>query len=603
MAEDDKIVVSTDESDIDQINRLVVGSESQKYTISEDDEGPTVVMEEKKAVREEQSHSADADSGEDKEHHPIKHSNSEDNKERVESKKDSEKQSSKKHEVKNNKSKSLAQAVHAVPKKVPENKKIESGNGHADKTIVHKKTFLKKVKPVEKPKHKTKIIKKIEKSEKKNGKSSRNSILLWIGIGLLAVILIVALILLIIPDKKPVTDSTTVNTVAATVNGEAIYIKDVMTQYNNLNPALQQVYTVETILNKSVDDLLLYQKARDEGISIKDNVIQKEINVLMEQNGVDETQFIEALSQQGMTLDDAKNIIRKNMAIRQLLNDTILHNIIVNADAIKNYYEMNSVEFKVPEQVTIQHILVMPGGDFTLEDAKEKIESIYDELTDSNFCELALKYSEDPGSKDRCGEYTFARGDFNNPQFENPSFDLSIGESSIIETTFGYHIIKKIESIPEGTMSLEEAYTYINDTLYNQIAQERFDEMLQELRDDAIIINYYTKSDSTESNNPNQTDTTTNNLDTFAKCLTDNGAKMYGAYWCSHCNAQKTMFGESVQYITYIECAVEGKPQVQTSECTTAGITGYPTWIINGKKYPGQQPLKTLADLTGCSLT
>ncbi len=84
--------------------------------------------------------------------------------------------------------------------------------------------------------------------------------------------------------------------------------------------------------------------------------------------------------------------------------------------------------------------------------------------------------------------------------------------------------------------------------------------------------------------------------DSFAQCLTENGAVMYGAYWCGHCQNQKEMFGSSFQYINYVECTEQG------DLCQEAGITGYPTWIINGNKYPGEKPLETLVSLSGCEV-
>ena len=83
-------------------------------------------------------------------------------------------------------------------------------------------------------------------------------------------------------------------------------------------------------------------------------------------------------------------------------------------------------------------------------------------------------------------------------------------------------------------------------------------------------------------------------IDSFAQCLTDAGVSMYGAEWCPHCQAQKALFGDSFQYINYHECTVE------TQACNDAGIQGYPTWIVDGKQYPGEQSFRALADLTGC---
>lgn len=82
----------------------------------------------------------------------------------------------------------------------------------------------------------------------------------------------------------------------------------------------------------------------------------------------------------------------------------------------------------------------------------------------------------------------------------------------------------------------------------------------------------------------------------FAQCLTEKGAVMYGTEWCSHCQNQKKDFGKSFQYIRYIDCD-ESK-----EDCQDAGISGYPTWVINGTKYPGEQELFRLASLIGCEL-
>ncbi|MDI6820721.1 MAG: thioredoxin domain-containing protein [Patescibacteria group bacterium] len=86
-------------------------------------------------------------------------------------------------------------------------------------------------------------------------------------------------------------------------------------------------------------------------------------------------------------------------------------------------------------------------------------------------------------------------------------------------------------------------------------------------------------------------------LDDFAKCLTGRGAVMYGAEWCSHCQNEKKAFGDSFQYINYVECPQE--PQ----RCTAAGIEGYPTWIFSdGKKLEGEQGLKRLSEASNCPL-
>ena len=90
--------------------------------------------------------------------------------------------------------------------------------------------------------------------------------------------------------------------------------------------------------------------------------------------------------------------------------------------------------------------------------------------------------------------------------------------------------------------------------------------------------------------------------DDFAKCLTDNGVAMYGAYWCPHCQNQKKTFGKSFDYINYVECDPRGdnaRPQL----CKEKGVEGYPTWeFANGDMISGELPLNELSFRSGCSL-
>jgi hypothetical protein len=90
--------------------------------------------------------------------------------------------------------------------------------------------------------------------------------------------------------------------------------------------------------------------------------------------------------------------------------------------------------------------------------------------------------------------------------------------------------------------------------------------------------------------------------DEFAKCLTQKNIKVYGAFWCSNCEAQKQLFGSSWEKINYIECSTpDGKNQ--TDECFKAGIKAYPTWeFSNGKRIEGKLSLEILSKLSGCSL-
>ena len=87
----------------------------------------------------------------------------------------------------------------------------------------------------------------------------------------------------------------------------------------------------------------------------------------------------------------------------------------------------------------------------------------------------------------------------------------------------------------------------------------------------------------------------------FAKCLTENGAKMYGASWCPHCKEQKKEFGDAWRSVNYIECALPGGGQ--TEICDQAGVEKYPTWeFADGERVTGKLTFEELEERTGCQL-
>ena len=90
--------------------------------------------------------------------------------------------------------------------------------------------------------------------------------------------------------------------------------------------------------------------------------------------------------------------------------------------------------------------------------------------------------------------------------------------------------------------------------------------------------------------------------DGLAQCLTEKGAKFYGAFWCPHCQEQKRFFGNSAEKLPYVECSLpDGK--TQTQECIDKGINQYPTWIFaDESRMTGEQQPADLAAKTGCEM-
>jgi len=89
-------------------------------------------------------------------------------------------------------------------------------------------------------------------------------------------------------------------------------------------------------------------------------------------------------------------------------------------------------------------------------------------------------------------------------------------------------------------------------------------------------------------------------LDGFAQCIKDSGAVFYGAFWCSHCQDQKKLFGNAKRFLPYVECSTpNGRGQL--SVCADKKIEGYPLWeFTDGVRENGLLSLARLAEKTGC---
>lgn len=84
----------------------------------------------------------------------------------------------------------------------------------------------------------------------------------------------------------------------------------------------------------------------------------------------------------------------------------------------------------------------------------------------------------------------------------------------------------------------------------------------------------------------------------LAQHLSDYGAKFYGASWCVECRQQKRRFGHAADRLPYVECSPGGRNTPMTSTCAAAGVTVFPTWVIDGIQHNGVIEPQQLAVLT-----
>ena len=165
--------------------------------------------------------------------------------------------------------------------------------------------------------------------------------------------------------------------------------------------------------------------------------------------------------------------------------------VTANDEDVKKFYDENIKQFSSPEQVRASHILVKTEGmdDAGKAAARTKIDGLLKQARNgSDFAAMAKAHSDDPGSKDTGGEYTFPKGRMV-PAFEEAAFSIKVGEvSDVVETQFGYHIIKFSEKIAAVTKSFDEVKDAIKMNL-EQTSRGTFSrEFIEKLKTDATIV-------------------------------------------------------------------------------------------------------------------
>ena len=151
--------------------------------------------------------------------------------------------------------------------------------------------------------------------------------------------------------------------------------------------------------------------------------------------------------------------------------------------------------FKQPEQVKASHILIKVEANADQQkkaQAIEKIKQIQEMLKGGqDFAALAKKYSEDKGSGAKGGDLGyFARGQMVKP-FENAAFAMKPNEvSDIVETQFGYHLIKVYDKKPERILAYDDVKSLLAERLRQEKIQQDTAKYIADLRKDAKIKKY-----------------------------------------------------------------------------------------------------------------
>lgn len=223
------------------------------------------------------------------------------------------------------------------------------------------------------------------------------------------------------------------------------------------------------VLEYMIIEILIEQKAKEQNITVKPEEIDKEIDELKP--------TAENLSKMGMTIEELRQQVERQILMEKIVSKAV----IVTEKEIRDHFERYKTNFAKPEEIKASHILLR-----TEVEAKAILSQL---KAGADFAELARTESIDPNTKEKGGDLGFFSRGRMIPAFEEAAFALEVGEfSEVVETPYGYHIIKVYEKKPAQEPNLELVREEIRETLTEQKTWTTSSNLLQNLREEAKNI-------------------------------------------------------------------------------------------------------------------
>jgi peptidyl-prolyl cis-trans isomerase C len=250
------------------------------------------------------------------------------------------------------------------------------------------------------------------------------------------------------------------------------------------------------VLENLINRELLYQESQRKGIKVDEAAINEQV-ITMKKRFSSEAEFKSALIKLNLSKAAIKAQLKQGLAIQQFIDTHIVQKATVSDQEIKAFYESSPGLFKQPEQVRASHILIKvePQADESKKAAaRKKIEEIQHRVQKGeNFAALAKEFSQGPSSAKGGDLGYFGQGQMVKP-FEEAAFAIIPGDvSDIVETRFGYHLIKVIERKSQTTIAFEDIKDRLGRYLKQQKVQKEVSVNVQKLKEKAKVERFLTE--------------------------------------------------------------------------------------------------------------
>jgi parvulin-like peptidyl-prolyl isomerase len=203
-------------------------------------------------------------------------------------------------------------------------------------------------------------------------------------------------------------------------------------------------------------------KASDLDIDVSDEAVDKRIEqYIKERHQGDKKKFQAEIKAQGLSEEQAADIIRANL-VQEAIFNKVTSDLKISDDEAKKHYDKNKAQYGTPETRAVRHVLVKQKG---------LADRLYNELkAGGDWKAVAKQHSQDPASKNTGGKMTATKGQLV-PEFEQVAFNIgNNGISKPVKTQYGWHVIQALGPVKK---SQSTPYNQVKEAIRQQLLQEK----------------------------------------------------------------------------------------------------------------------------------
>jgi len=288
-----------------------------------------------------------------------------------------------------------------------------------------------------------------------------------------------------------------VEEIVAIVNGEVITLSDYREQFNSTVQMLRQQLSGESyfreyerlrtnLLDMMITDLLLLQKAKEQGLNVKEQVKGTIAQIKTQNNIESDADLIRAMDAQGVNYDQWVKQLEENYLRQAVIYTEVDRTIVLDDAEIVKYYKQHQSEFVIPPEYRIKAIYLSSTNN-TVSALETKRAEISDKLKKGqSFEDLVQEYSEGP--KENGGDLGFFKKGELDQAIEQGVEKLKIEEiSDWIQAKNGWYLIKLEEKKESHQQTFDEARQDIENKLFSDIRAKKIDEYVKKLREESFI--------------------------------------------------------------------------------------------------------------------